>query len=141
MYYIILSLILLWIVYSVARWYQQRGMGRTAADTEEGKRRSSLKEPPADACCGQHAVCARSFLSEAGAAPVSQALEYYNDEELDAYRNVSPDDFSEQALDEFREVLYTLRTTEVAGWLASLDKRGVALPSQIKEEAVMILSE
>ncbi|MBR4971111.1 MAG: DUF1015 family protein, partial [Paludibacteraceae bacterium] len=38
-------------------------------------------------------------------------------------------------------VFYTLKEFDVAGWLKSLQLRGVELPEKIKEEALLIISE
>ena len=41
----------------------------------------------------------------------------------------------------FREVLYTLQETEVAGWIRSLQLRNVNLPDALKDEAFLIVGE
>ncbi|MDR2917188.1 MAG: phospholipase [Tannerella sp.] len=88
-------------------------------------------------CCGQHEVCERDSLL----AAVSKQIEYYDDEELDIYNNIASDKYSEMVVEEFREVLYTLRETEVAGWLRSLQLREINLPDQLKDEALLIVEE
>ena len=42
-------------------------------------------------------------------AAVSKKIEYYNDEELDRFQGVEADAYDEEAVEEFSEVLYTLR--------------------------------
>ena len=88
-------------------------------------------------CCGQHEVCERDSLL----AAVSKSIEYYNDEELDRFKGVESDAYDESAVDEFREVLFTLREVEVAGWLRSLQLRGICLPDELKDEAFLIVGE
>jgi hypothetical protein len=88
-------------------------------------------------CCGQHAVCERNLLP----ATAGESLEYYDDEELDAWRGMPSDAYPEQAEEAFREVLYTLRENEVAAWLRSLQRRGVHLPDALKDEAFLIVGE
>lgn len=90
-----------------------------------------------EVCCGAHEVCERDSLL----AAVSKKIEYYDDEELDAYRGIPADAYADEAVEEFREVLYTLRETEVAGWLRSLQLRGVELPDALKDEAFLIVGE
>ena len=68
-------------------------------------------------------------------------MEYYDDEELDRFQGVEADEYEEEAVDEFREVLYTLQDIEVAGWLRSLQLRGVNLPDALKDEAFLIVGE
>lgn len=43
--------------------------------------------------------------------------------------------------DEFRDVLYTMRDDEVAGWVRSLQLRGVPLPDALKDEVFLIIGE
>ena len=88
-------------------------------------------------CCGQHETCERDSLL----AAVSKKIEYYDDEELDRFRGLEGDEYEEDAVDEFREVLYTLQSEEVAGWLRSLQLRGVNLPDVLKDEAFLIVGE
>ena len=74
-------------------------------------------------------------------AALSKKIEYYDDEELDRFRGLEGDEYEEDAVDEFREVLYTLQSEEVAGWLRSLQLRGVNLPDALKDEAFLIVGE
>ncbi len=54
---------------------------------------------------------------------------------------VEADAYDEEAVEEFSEVLYTLREVEVAGWLRSLQLRGINLPDALKDEAFLIIGE
>ena len=47
----------------------------------------------------------------------------------------------EDAVNEFRDVLYTLKEIEVAGWLRSLQLRAINLPDELKDEAFLIVGE
>ena len=88
-------------------------------------------------CCGQHEVCEKESLLSA----ISKEIEYYNDEELDRFQGREGDEYSEEEVEEFREVLYTMKETEVAGWVRSLQLRAVELPNEVKDEVVMIVGE
>ena len=88
-------------------------------------------------CCGQHEVCEKESLL----AAISKEIEYYNDEELDRFRGMAPEDYGDDEEEEFREVLYTMRDDEVAGWVRSLQLRGVELPLGVREEVVMIVGD
>lgn len=90
-----------------------------------------------DGCCGQHAVCEKESLL----AGVSREIEYYEDEELDAYAGRPSDRYSPEEEERFREVLYTMRQDEVAGWVRSLSLRGVALPDGLKDEVFLLVGE
>lgn len=96
----------------------------------------AIVQPPQE-CCGQHEVCEKESLL----AAVSREIEYYNDEELDRFRSREPATYTEQETEEFRDVLYTMREDEVAGWVRSLQLRGVALPDTLKDEVFLIIGE
>ena len=85
-------------------------------------------------CCGLHEVCEKDSLRAVG-----KDVEYYEDEELDRFRGRTA--FSEEEVEEFREVLYTMRTDEVAGWLRSLELRRVPLPDELKDEVFLIIED
>lgn len=86
-------------------------------------------------CCGQHEVCEKDSLL----AAVSRDIVYYNDEELDRFRG--REDYTEEEAEEFREVLYTMRSDEVAGWVRSLQLRQISLPDEVKDEVFLIVGE
>lgn len=98
------------------------------------------KTPPPteipDDCCGEHAVCMRDSLLTA-----TSEIVYFDDEELDTLANRSPNDFSEQELAMLENIFYTLREQDVAGWLRSLQLRNIALPDELKDEALLIVAE
>ena len=93
--------------------------------------------PRPEGCCGQHEVCEKESLL----AAVSREIEYYEDEELDAFRGRAASAYSEAEVEQFREVLYTMREDDVAGWVRSLQLRGVELPDELKDEVFLIVGE
>lgn len=88
-------------------------------------------------CCGQHAVCEKDSLL----AAVSKEIEYYDDEELDKYAGFSSSEYTGDQIEQFREVFYTMRDTDVAGWVRSLQLRGVNLPDEMKDEVFLVVGE
>ena len=88
-------------------------------------------------CCGQHEICEKDSLL----AALSKGIEYYNDEELDRFRYREPDDYTEDEVEEFREVMFTCREDEVAGWCRSLQLRNIAFPEALKDELFLIIGE
>lgn len=88
-------------------------------------------------CCGQHEICEKESLL----AAVSKQIEYYNDEELDRFRGREGNQYLASEIEEFREVLYTMKDDEVAGWARSLQLRGVELPDDVKDEVFLIVGE
>ena len=101
--------------------------------TDIGKRKGREQEeivaPPAE-CCGAHAVC------EKGLKKADPHIDYFDDEELDAYRQIPAEAYNDEQIEEFREILYSLRREEVEDWLISLEKREINLPLILRQEAI-----
>jgi hypothetical protein len=87
-------------------------------------------------CCGAHEVCEfdSSIYDET-------EIIYFEDEELDSLRNVREDEFTNQQIDDLREVLYTLRPSEINLWLISLGRRHIHLPDILLQEAREIMAD
>ena len=96
-----------------------------------------MKELEASECCGAHDVCEKEQMIRA----LRQKIEYFNDEELDAYQGIGEDDYTDRQIEEFREVLYTMQTNEIEDWLKSLSLRGVALPILLKDEVCQLIAD
>ncbi len=92
---------------------------------------------PDATCCGQHEVCEKESLL----AAISKGIVYYDDEELDQYIGISPEAYTPEQEEVFRAVLYTMLESDVAGWVRSLQLRGIALPDSLKEEVFLIIGE
>ena len=73
----------------------------------------TIVAPPAD-CCGAHA-------------------------ELDVYRQIAPEAYTDEQIEVFRDILYTLRPEEVEEWLISLEKREINLPLILRQEAIELI--
>lgn len=88
-------------------------------------------------CCGQHEVCEKDSLL----AAVSKEIEYYDDEELDRFATRESDSYSDAEIEEFEDIFTTLRSEEVAGWVRSLQLRGINLPDALKDEVILVVGE
>ena len=88
-------------------------------------------------CCGAHEICEQDSLPTA----TRQVIDYYDDEELDQYSGITSDRHTVKAIEEFREVLYTMQAKEVADWLHTLQLRNIHLPDALKDEAMLIIEE
>lgn len=104
--------------------------------------RGELEEAPPvitvdSECCGQHQICEKESLL----AAVSKQIEYYDDEELDRFKGHPSDGYSEEEIEEFRDILYSMQEVEVAGWSRSLQLRGIELPDELKDELFLIVGE
>lgn len=86
-------------------------------------------------CDGQSTKCEQVCMMEAATKPV----EYYNDEELDSFRGRPSNGYTDDETEQFREVLYTMRQDEVAGWNRSLTLREINVPDQIKDELLLLI--
>jgi tRNA(Glu) U13 pseudouridine synthase TruD len=137
MWYIIGSVVFLGIISAIAGYIYNRKLNKMLergeiSEIPEAKELTSETE-----CCGQHETCEKDSLL----AAISKTIEYYDDEELDRFKRKSGDEYSEDEIEEFREVLYTLKEDEVAGWLRSLMLRDIELPNGLKDEAFLIVGE
>ena len=128
--YILIALAAAAVIAFVAGSLRNRSLKKKLAQGE-------ISEMPPQECCGQHEVCEKESLL----AAVSKQIEYYNDEELDRFRGKDASAYSETEIDEFRDILYTMRDYEVAGWVRSLQLRGVPLPDALKDEVFLIIGE
>ena len=91
------------------------------------------KEIPEE-CCGTHAVCEK--INAMRLAPV----EYYDDEELDAFKGRNPESYTDDEIEAFRDILLSLLPTDVAGWGTSLEKRGIRLPIALRDEYILLMN-
>lgn len=124
---IIVAILVIGCVAALAQWWQHR---------HHPEYEDVPQVNPFDMeCCGQHEVCEKESLL----AAISKDIVYYNDEELDRFRGKTI--YSEEDVEEFREVLYTMRSDEVAGWARSLQLRQINLPDEIKDEVFLIVGE
>lgn len=94
------------------------------------------RKAPAAGCCGAHEVCE---LDEAQLN--ANLIEYFDDEELDEYKNIDEKNYTPEQIDQFREVLYTLRTEEIRSWLLSIERRQINLPDILVSEARTLMAE
>ena len=122
MWILIISLVLLGVIALIAGIIRNK---RLQKKIEKGEldRMPEVKEVDVE-CCGQHEVCERDSLL----AAVSKKIEYYDDEELDQFIGKA-------------DVLYTTLDVEVAGWIRSLQLRGIELPDDLKDEVFLIIGE
>lgn len=107
--------------------------GRPQEDTPAAGR---VEKESNGECCGQHILCEKDSLS-----PFTTEAEYYDDEELDRFRGRESDSYSAEEEEEFRNILLTMATDEIAGWVRSLTIRQVELPAEIRTEVLLILRE
>lgn len=131
--YILISMI---VVGAVLYIFHRIDLARGGSEAPQPQSEDSSGEQPEE-CCGMHITCEKDSLLSA----VSSEIEYYDDEELDRYRGTAPDAYTDEAIEEFRNVLLTLLPTDIAGWGRSIQLRGIELPTPIRDELLMIVAE
>lgn len=87
-------------------------------------------------CCGKHMVCEKTSL-----AVMDTEIEYFDDEELDAYQGRGAADYTEAETEQFREVMLTMQPTEIPAWARSLQLRGITPPAPIRDEILLIATD
>jgi len=125
---LLISLVVIAAIAFLTTWIGQKIRARKGEVEEEAA------SEPMEECCGAHEVCETDLINK-----LSEEIIYYEDEELDAYKNFEENDYNDDQIDEFREVLYSLKEKEIEGWIKSLDLRKIEMPSVIKSELVFML--
>ena len=91
-----------------------------------------------DASCALHDNCPSEQLLR-GAC--SDKVEYFDDQELDAFSGRDPESYTDDELEQFRDVLYTLKPHEIMAWYQSLNRRGIKLGSDLYRELLSLAAE
>ena len=99
----------------------------------DGEEKTTVVETCAT-CNGTNDKCEQDCMMEAA----TKDIVYYDDEELDAFSGRPSDSYTDEEVEQFSEVLYTMRQEEIADWCRSLTLRGINLPDQIKDETFML---
>ena len=135
MWILIIRLVLLGVIALIAGIIRNK---RLQQKIEKGEldRMPEVKEADIE-CCGQHEVCEKDSLL----AAVSKKIEYYDDEELDQFIGKEANAYTDEETNQFRDVLYTMQDIDVAGWVRSLQLRGIELPDDLKDEVFLIIGE
>ncbi len=129
MWILAVALLSLGVVVGAAELIKRRRGGEAAVAVEP---KSSCAT-----CTGSIDKCEQECMMEAA----TKEIEYYDDEELDAFRGRPSSEYTAEEAEQFGYVLSTMRDDEVAGWCRSLTLRGIELPDQIKDEVVMIVDD
>ncbi len=117
-------------------WCHDR-LSRRGGDVAVVSEPEARAEAEGEECCGMHITCEHDSLL----ASVSEKIEYYDDEELDRFAGRGQESYTDDEIEEFRDVLLTLLPEDIAGWGRSIQLRGIELPYPIKEELLMIVAE
>lgn len=133
--YILLALV---VTGAVLYLLHRCDMARGITDEPQPTPDDTAADADADSqCCGMHITCEKDSLLSS----VSDKIEYYDDEELDRFRGRTPDSYTPEETEEFRNVLLTLLPHDIAGWGRSIQLRGIELPADVRDELLMIVAE
>ena len=103
-------------------------------EAEEGGNKAAPEDGHGEICCGRHLVCDKNLTPA-----VDEKIVYYDDEELDRFAGKDADGYSPEEIDEVREVMMTLLSDDVPGWVRSIRLRGINLPSPLRDELFILL--
>ena len=117
------------VVLALATWLSNRyGKKDNTPETPQA-------DPPLD-CCGAHEVCEFEAMRQ-----TPEKVLYFEDEELDRFQGIASDQYADEQIDEFRDVMYTLESDELKKWLVSIERRNIQLPLILRQEAVQLIAE
>lgn len=125
MLYLILALVALGVISAILGFISHR----------KGEEVPIIEGVSCNTCNGENSKCEQECMMEAA----TKEVEYYDDEELDAFKGRPSNEYSDEEVEQFSEVLYTMKPEEVAGWNRSLILRGINLPDQLKDEVIAFL--
>ncbi len=109
-----------------AFFFLKRFYGNSPAPQEEHHEHDTAD----GVCCGKHSNCSKGHDSD---------NLYFDDEELDRFKGADPEKYTDEEIEEFRQILYTMREEEIDTWVHCLQTREIELPQVIREEILMIL--
>lgn len=116
-----LILLILWIAltpyifHRYAQWRKRRASSSASLMTAGGTSQSSAHDSDTDSsschsasglCCGLHAICEKGL-------PKSAEDLYFDDEELDRFRGKKPSEYTDDEIEEFRDVMMTVPADEL----------------------------
>lgn len=128
MFYLVIALVILGLITALFALLSHK----------KGEEEEPLQEGVScNTCNGENTKCEQECMMEAA----TKDIEYYDDEELDTFKGRDADSYTDEEVEQFSEVLYTMKPEEVAGWSRSLILRGINLPNQLKDEVIGFLSE
>ena len=126
-------LLVIFVVTGIVIYLLRRFTGKGAKATNEENEQSQPVVAESE-CCGAHEICEKTGKYNPKFQP-----DYYDDEELDQFKGVSPESYTDEQIAMFDEVLMTMKESDVAGWIKSLQLREIEMPYSVREKAIMIL--
>ena len=140
MWILIASLVALGILAAIAGALRNRSLAKKLANGEiaEMPEVKMVLDCGADSCELDEG---KSCDLECMTTVIKKHIDYYDDEELDAYKGKSSDQYTDDEAEEFRNVFYTMQEEDVPGWVKSLQQRELEIPDSLKDEVLLVLRE
>lgn len=119
--------------------YDLKYRRRQPRERDDAEEEAPLEEESAEThgeiCCGRHLICEKSLSPMPG-----DEIVYYDDEELDRFAGRDADGYTPEEIEEVREVMMTLLPDDLPGWVRSLQLRGIAVPTPLRDELLLLLN-
>lgn len=125
MLYLVIAILALGVITAIIGYFSNR----------HGEEAPIIEGVSCNTCNGENTKCEQECMMEAA----TKDIEYYDDEELDQFKGRDSDSYSDEEVELFSEVLYTMQPQEVAGWNRSLILRGINIPDPLKDEVIAFL--
>ena len=113
------------IVWLIDQLFYHRNEPEKADETED----FTASQGCTDESCGIRSICPSEQIL---AGECRQEVTYYDDEELDAFAGRGEDGYTDQEMEQWRDVLYTLKHDELLPWERSIKKRAYSFPMSLK---------
>ncbi len=126
------------IVWLIDRLFYHKNESENIDATVQAVQTDTPRQGCADQSCGIRSICPSEQLL-AGAC--KKEITYYEDEELDAFAGRDENSYTPDEEELWRDVLYTLRPTELLGWGQSIKHRGLVMPAAIRQEFMQLAAE
>ncbi len=92
-----------------------------------------------ESSCATCNVATDKCLQECMLEASAKEIEYFDDEELDAFKGRKSDSYTDDEVEQFADILYTMKQEEVKDWAVSLSLRGINIPDRLKDEVIMLM--
>ena len=129
---------IVWLIDRLFYHKQEAQNDAAPSDTSAHPTDSVPAQGCVDESCGIRSICPSEQLL---AGECRQEITYYDDEELDAFAGRGETEYTEEELERWRDVLYTLQPADLLGWGQSVKHRGLTMPSAIREEFLQLAAE
>lgn len=118
-------------------WYDRKKNGEIPQEEQTAQDSKKATSACTDESCALHSMCPSEKILKS----VNKEIVYYDDEELDSFKNKGENDYTNDEVEQWRDVLYTLKKNELLDWEQSVKKRGLVMPHAIHEEFIMLYGE